>query len=76
MREYTKIMASVKKNNAKNITRFRFKANQVIVEQEIHNRDLQIRTDHEEMILERDIYHQDQVLMQARQQLLLQRDMM
>lgn len=46
------------------------------MEQDLHNRDLQTRSDHESMLWEREMYQQDQILANARQQMLLQRDMM
>lgn len=46
------------------------------VEQEVHNRDYQIRNDHEETLLERELFQQDQIVAKMKQQLLFQRDLM
>lgn len=54
----------------------RYKAQQQLMEQDVHNRDLQTRSDHEAMLWEREMYQQDLILANARQQMLLQRDMM
>lgn len=56
--------------------RCRYKAQQMMMEQELHNRDDAIRGDHDEMLWERDMYQQNQIVARARQQMLLQRDMM
>lgn len=54
----------------------RFKAQQMMMEQDLHNRDEAIRGDHGEMMWERDLYQQNQIVARARQQMLLQRDML